>query len=418
MATTYYVYDAAGSRVRKVTEGQTGSPVSERIYLGGLEIYREYASGGAIALERQSLHVVDSKQVCALVETTVVDTSTTAPQPTLSRYQFTNRLGSVALELDAQGQIISYEEYYPYGSTSYQAGRNALEVTQKRYRYTGMERDEQSGFSCHGQRYYAPWLGRWISADPSGISGGFNLYGYASANPMTFQDMTGLGPDGGPDEGTEDNYPHDAGVYIPPAAGVDTPGTWIPQEEIDHEKAILNVVASPVTFTAGVAYGVCKVGAKVVIAPGKITYYSTSYLLYQATGSDIWKDQASTYEEGANGFVQTVSHPWEATKSYVSTRGDAFVDAWDRKDFFDLGDTTGETGTELYLFAKTSEFDQAAKHRSCPLGLLVRDGQRLRHGRVRRSGAACRDGLDHDVELDAPEGIGQANRRRQRWKRQ
>ena len=45
----------------------------------------------------------------------------------------------------ATAQIISYEEYYPYGSTSYQAGRSAAEVSLKRYRYTGMERDEETG---------------------------------------------------------------------------------------------------------------------------------------------------------------------------------------------------------------------------------------------------------------------------------
>ncbi len=46
-----------------------------------------------------------------------------SPLPTqLIRYQFGNHLGSASLELDDQAQIISYEEYHPYGSTSYQAG--------------------------------------------------------------------------------------------------------------------------------------------------------------------------------------------------------------------------------------------------------------------------------------------------------
>ena len=48
--TTYYVYDAAGQRVRKVTERQTApgatpTRMKERIYLGGFEIYREYDGG-------------------------------------------------------------------------------------------------------------------------------------------------------------------------------------------------------------------------------------------------------------------------------------------------------------------------------------------------------------------------------------
>jgi uncharacterized protein RhaS with RHS repeats len=77
----------------------------------------------------------------------------------LIRYQFGNHLGSASLELDDQAQIISYEEYTPYGSTSYQAVRSQTE-TPKRYRYTGKERDEESGLYYHGARYYAPWLGR------------------------------------------------------------------------------------------------------------------------------------------------------------------------------------------------------------------------------------------------------------------
>ena len=61
------------------------------------------------------------------------------------RYQLGNHLGSAALELDDQAQVISYEEYHPYGTTAYEAARRQTE-TPKRYRYTGKERDEETGF--------------------------------------------------------------------------------------------------------------------------------------------------------------------------------------------------------------------------------------------------------------------------------
>ena len=68
--TTYYVYDAAGQRVRKVIETQNGTRKEERIYLGGFEIYREYdGNGTTVTLERETLHVMDDKQRIALVET-------------------------------------------------------------------------------------------------------------------------------------------------------------------------------------------------------------------------------------------------------------------------------------------------------------------------------------------------------------
>ncbi len=196
--TTYYVYDTAGQRVRKVTaradngeSGKAAAPVRarERIYLSGFEIYRTYAGDGeAVTLERQTLHVMDDKQRVALLERR---TQGSDPAPAhLVRYQHGNHLASTALELDENARVISYEEYYPYGNTSYQAVRSETE-TPKRYRFTGKERDEETGFYDHGARYYAPWLGRWVSSDPIGINDGPNTYQYSRANPVVMSDPTG-----------------------------------------------------------------------------------------------------------------------------------------------------------------------------------------------------------------------------------
>jgi RHS repeat-associated protein len=192
--TAYYVYDGGGQRVRKVIETQNGTRKQERIYLGGFEMYREYnGSGATVTLERETLHIMDDTQRIALVETqTVKDSSFILHPSSLTRYQFDNHLGSASLELDAQAQIISYEEYYPYGSTSYQAVRSAAEVSLKRYRYTGKERDEETGFTYHGARYYAPWLGRWTSTDPIGVKNGSNMYKYCSDNPIMYRDLDGM----------------------------------------------------------------------------------------------------------------------------------------------------------------------------------------------------------------------------------
>jgi RHS repeat-associated protein len=122
-----------------------------------------------------------------VVETRTEGTDNTPRQ--LIRYQLGNHLGSASLELDDQAQIISYEEYTPYGSTSYQAVSNQIE-TPKRYRYTGMERDEESGLAYHTSRYYAPWIGRWTSPDLI-ARGGRNLYSYCDLNPITKLDTNG-----------------------------------------------------------------------------------------------------------------------------------------------------------------------------------------------------------------------------------
>ena len=49
------------------------------------------------------------------------------------------------LELDSQAQVITYEEYHPFGGTAYQAARNGADPP-KRYRFTGKERDEQTAW--------------------------------------------------------------------------------------------------------------------------------------------------------------------------------------------------------------------------------------------------------------------------------
>ncbi len=193
----YYVYDASGQRVRKVWEKAPGL-TEERIYLGGFEIFRKH--GGPIGantatLERETLHVMDDKQRIALVETRTLDTAGNDQAPRqLIRYQFGNHLGSASLELDEQAQIISYEEYAPYGSSTYQAVRSQTE-TAKRYRYTGKERDEESGLYYHGARYYAPWLGRWMSPDPMGLIAGLGLYRYAHSDPVGYLDSSGHNPE-------------------------------------------------------------------------------------------------------------------------------------------------------------------------------------------------------------------------------
>ncbi|MEX5215460.1 MAG: hypothetical protein NW703_15000 [Nitrospiraceae bacterium] len=191
--TAYYVYDAAGQRVRKVIERQNGTRQKERIYLGGFEIYQEYdGAGSSVSLARETLHVMDDKQRIALVETKTIDTQ----DPALStqhvlRYQFGNHLGSASLELDDVGKMISYEEYHPYGTTSYQAVRSGVEVSAKRYRYTGKERDEETGLYYHGARYYAPWLERWTSVDPGGLADGINGFQFVRNNPINLTDPAG-----------------------------------------------------------------------------------------------------------------------------------------------------------------------------------------------------------------------------------
>ena len=61
---------------------------------------------------------MDDQHRIAVVDTRTLENGVSIPEQ-LIRYQFSNHLGSVNLELDDLAQVITYEEYSPYGSTLY-----------------------------------------------------------------------------------------------------------------------------------------------------------------------------------------------------------------------------------------------------------------------------------------------------------
>lgn len=185
----WYQYDTGGQRSRKRIE-KPGNIVEERLYLGGAEIYRRW-NGGVLTEEIETHHLVVGSQRVLMVEEVIQTDNVSLSTGILDHYQYGNHLGSVGLELDGSGAIISYEEYHPYGTVAYQAINSTITTTAKRYRYTGMERDTESGLNYHSARYYMPWLARWLSADPIGIGDGVNVYRYTAGNPIKFVDPRG-----------------------------------------------------------------------------------------------------------------------------------------------------------------------------------------------------------------------------------
>src|SRR5690606_38718110 len=128
----------------------------------------------------------------AMAETLTIDQrKSVTPVPRI-RIQLPNRLDSVCVETDEQGNLLTYEEYHPYGTTSFRAVIPSSPVSPKRYRYTGMERDEETSLAYHTARFYCPWLARWTSPDPLDLVDGPNPYQYAQSRPLSFYDRLGL----------------------------------------------------------------------------------------------------------------------------------------------------------------------------------------------------------------------------------
>lgn len=184
--TANYRYDSQGNRVRKVYIHD--NIIDERIYIGNYEIYRRKVSG-TLDTERETSFVSDDQKRIAIVDTRNLPT----PVEVTIRYQYDNHLGSACLELDGSGDVISYEEYHPFGTTSYSAGRNDTETSLKRYKYIGKERDEETGLYYYGARYYAAWLCRFVSVDPLQFKyPHYTPYQYAGNKPISFIDLDGL----------------------------------------------------------------------------------------------------------------------------------------------------------------------------------------------------------------------------------
>jgi len=99
-------------------------------------------------------------------------------------------------------------------------------VSARRYRYTGKERDEETGLYYYGARYYAAWLGRWTSADPLGLQAGVNLYLYCRAGPVTYVD-----PDGMQDQCAQ---PDAIERKLAAAPDVDSVGQSVPEQTVSE----------------------------------------------------------------------------------------------------------------------------------------------------------------------------------------
>lgn len=187
----WYVYDSGGQRIRKVIERNGGKKL-ERLYLGEVEVYRE-SQGTTLELERETLHLSDGEtRICRIDTLTFEDTHPKPNAQNLSTYTYSNHLGSATLELDEDAAIISYEEYHPFGTTAYRSGRSTAEVSLKRYRYSGKERDDETGLYYYGARSLIPWLGRWSSADPAGFVDGLNVFQFVENNFIKNSDDFGL----------------------------------------------------------------------------------------------------------------------------------------------------------------------------------------------------------------------------------
>jgi RHS repeat-associated protein len=172
----HYLYDAAGQRVKKLVRRQGGAVEVTHYVNGVFEDHRW--PGGA----NNHLHVMAGGQRVARLRIGDPHPDDRGPA---TAYHLADHLGSSTAVVDDTGTLTNREEYTPYGETSFGA------YTRKRYRYTGRERDEESGLAYHSARYLSPYTARWQSCDPAGRLDSINVYQYCRGNPMVLTDISG-----------------------------------------------------------------------------------------------------------------------------------------------------------------------------------------------------------------------------------
>ncbi|TDD34975.1 hypothetical protein E1287_15245 [Actinomadura sp. KC06] len=207
----HYLYDGSGRRVKKVVRKR--GRVEVTVYIGGV-FEHSYTTTVSERIENTTLHLTDGSDRVAEIRTGTPFPDDGTPAV---KFHLPDHLGSSQVVVDGTGGLLNREEFTPYGETSFGS------YTRKRYRFTGRERDEESGLAYHGARYYAPWLGRWVSADPAGPVDGLNLYAYARANPLRLNDPGGT-QSGEADDLEGDCDPTAQSCAEPPPEEEDAPG--------------------------------------------------------------------------------------------------------------------------------------------------------------------------------------------------
>jgi RHS repeat-associated protein len=171
-----YLYDGDGKRVKKSTGklywfGMGSDPLDETDAAGNTNnvSFNEFIffGGKRIARRDSSNNIV---------------------------YYFADHLGTARIIANSSGTILDESDFYPFGDE-----RAMTSSSGNNYKFTGKERDPESGLDNFTARYMTSSMGRFVSADPITVTPGrmadpqqLNLYSYVKNNPLAFTDPTGM----------------------------------------------------------------------------------------------------------------------------------------------------------------------------------------------------------------------------------
>ncbi|WNV87867.1 RHS repeat-associated core domain-containing protein [Umezawaea sp. Da 62-37] len=163
-----YAYDAAGDRSSRTV----GATTTKFLY-DGTNVAAELDGAGALSASLLSGGV---DQWFGRTKAGVTDTT------------LTDALGSAIGFGRADGTLAANQAFDPFGVPTATGDKRGSDLS-----FTGRQ-DDGTGLDQYRARYYSPSLGRFISEDPIGISGGSNLYAYTQNSPTNLTDPSGNNP--------------------------------------------------------------------------------------------------------------------------------------------------------------------------------------------------------------------------------
>jgi RHS repeat-associated protein len=188
-----YTYDADGRRVKRIISGVE----TWQIYGIGGELLAEYAAGTAPSAAQKEYGYRGGQLLV------VWDGSETGDRQL--QWLVQDHLGSTRMVVDRSGSLggIRRHDFDPFGKElsagvgirSAALGYGDDGVRQK---YTGHERDAETGLDFAQARYFASLQGRFTSVDPTLLSVNgtnpqtWNRYAYVLNNPLRYADPLGL----------------------------------------------------------------------------------------------------------------------------------------------------------------------------------------------------------------------------------
>ena len=105
-------------------------------------------------------------------------------------YYHTDHLGSATLITDDAADVVQQIAYLPYGEDWVDIRHHGYFGSA--YKFNGKEKDDETGYSYYGARYYTDRLSIWLSVDPLADKyPHLSPYAYCANNPVIFRDPDG-----------------------------------------------------------------------------------------------------------------------------------------------------------------------------------------------------------------------------------